>query len=128
MDEEGYIYIQDRIKDMIVSGGENVYPRVIEEVLFQHPAIADVATKECRPQPRILWNTVGESWVGLSGLGRWTLSKRCPVTLLGKCSSALSVSPTGRVSSGAWLELRGTGRSSLANIACHHRTAHMRAV
>jgi acyl-CoA synthetase (AMP-forming)/AMP-acid ligase II len=43
MDEEGYIYIQDRIKDMIVSGGENVYPRVIEEVLFQHPAIADVA-------------------------------------------------------------------------------------
>ena len=43
MDEEGYIYIQDRIKDMIVSGGENVYPRVIEEVLFQHPAIADAA-------------------------------------------------------------------------------------
>jgi acyl-CoA synthetase (AMP-forming)/AMP-acid ligase II len=43
MDDEGYLYIQDRIKDMIVSGGENVYPRVIEEVLFQHPAIADAA-------------------------------------------------------------------------------------
>jgi fatty-acyl-CoA synthase len=43
MDEEGYIYIRDRIKDMIVSGGENVYPRVIEEVLFQHPAIAEAA-------------------------------------------------------------------------------------
>lgn len=43
MDEEGYIYIQDRVKDMIVSGGENVYPRVIEDVLFQHPAVADVA-------------------------------------------------------------------------------------
>ena len=43
MDDEGYIYIQDRVKDMIVSGGENVYPRVVEEVLFQHPAIADAA-------------------------------------------------------------------------------------
>jgi acyl-CoA synthetase (AMP-forming)/AMP-acid ligase II len=43
MDEEGYIYIQDRVKDMIVSGGENVYPREIEDVLFQHPAIADAA-------------------------------------------------------------------------------------
>jgi len=43
MDEEGYLYISDRVKDMIVSGGENVYPREVEEVLFQHPAIADVA-------------------------------------------------------------------------------------
>ncbi len=43
MDEEGYIYIQDRVKDMIVSGGENIYPRVIEDVLFKHPAIADAA-------------------------------------------------------------------------------------
>ena len=43
MDHEGYLYIQDRVKDMIVSGGENVYPRVVEEVLFQHPAIADAA-------------------------------------------------------------------------------------
>ena len=43
MDGEGYIYIQDRVKDMIVSGGENVYPRVVEDVLFQHPAVADAA-------------------------------------------------------------------------------------
>lgn len=43
MDDEGYLYIQDRVKDMIVSGGENVYPRLVEEVLFQHPAIADAA-------------------------------------------------------------------------------------
>ena len=43
MDDEGYIYLQDRVKDMIVSGGENVYPRVVEEVLFKHPAIADAA-------------------------------------------------------------------------------------
>jgi acyl-CoA synthetase (AMP-forming)/AMP-acid ligase II len=43
MDDEGYVYIQDRVKDMIVSGGENVYPREIEDVLFQHPAVADAA-------------------------------------------------------------------------------------
>jgi fatty-acyl-CoA synthase len=43
MDAEGYLYIQDRTKDMIVSGGENVYPREIENVLFEHPAVADVA-------------------------------------------------------------------------------------
>jgi len=43
LDDDGYLYIQDRVKDMIVSGGENVYPRMVEEVLFQHPAIADVA-------------------------------------------------------------------------------------
>jgi acyl-CoA synthetase (AMP-forming)/AMP-acid ligase II len=43
IDDESYIYVQDRLKDMIVSGGENVYPRVVEDVLFQHPAIADAA-------------------------------------------------------------------------------------
>jgi acyl-CoA synthetase (AMP-forming)/AMP-acid ligase II len=43
MDEEGFVYIVDRKKDMIVSGGENVYPREVEEVLYQHPAVAEAA-------------------------------------------------------------------------------------
>ena len=43
MDDDGYIFLTDRIKDMIVSGGENVYPIEIENVLAQHPAVADVA-------------------------------------------------------------------------------------
>ena len=43
LDAEGYLYLQDRVKDMIVSGGENVYPREVENVLFAHPAVADVA-------------------------------------------------------------------------------------
>ena len=40
-DENGYIYIVDRKKDMIVTGGENVYPREVEEILYKHPAIAE---------------------------------------------------------------------------------------
>jgi acyl-CoA synthetase (AMP-forming)/AMP-acid ligase II len=43
VDDEGYLFIKDRIKDMINSGGENVYPREVEEVLFEHPAVADAA-------------------------------------------------------------------------------------
>jgi acyl-CoA synthetase (AMP-forming)/AMP-acid ligase II len=43
MDGEGYLYLQDRVKDMIVSGGENIYPREIEEVLCLHPAVLDAA-------------------------------------------------------------------------------------
>lgn len=43
MDEDGYFYIVDRVKDMIIRGGFNVYPREIEEVLYGHPAIAEVA-------------------------------------------------------------------------------------
>jgi acyl-CoA synthetase (AMP-forming)/AMP-acid ligase II len=42
-DEDGYLYIVDRKKDMILTGGENVYPREVEEVLFSHPGIADAA-------------------------------------------------------------------------------------
>ncbi len=42
-DEKGYIYLVDRKKDMIVTGGENVYPREVEEVLYRHPAVAEVA-------------------------------------------------------------------------------------
>jgi len=41
MDEDGYFYIVDRIKDMIISGGYNVYPRDIDEVLFEHPNILE---------------------------------------------------------------------------------------
>ena len=43
VDEDGYLTICDRLKDMIISGGENVYPAEIESVLFGHPAVAEVA-------------------------------------------------------------------------------------
>jgi acyl-CoA synthetase (AMP-forming)/AMP-acid ligase II len=43
MDEEGYLYIMDRKKDMIISGGENIYPAEVEDALLNNPKIADVA-------------------------------------------------------------------------------------
>lgn len=42
-DADGYVYMYDRVKDMIVSGGENVYPAEVENALHDHPAVADVA-------------------------------------------------------------------------------------
>ncbi len=41
LDEDGYLYLVDRIKDVIIAGGYNVYPRVLEEALYQHPAVKD---------------------------------------------------------------------------------------
>ncbi|HEY8417385.1 MAG TPA: long-chain fatty acid--CoA ligase [Limnochordales bacterium] len=43
MDEDGYFYIVDRKKDMIIAGGFNIYPREVEEVLFMHPAVQEAA-------------------------------------------------------------------------------------
>jgi fatty-acyl-CoA synthase len=42
LDEEGYVRVVGRIKDMIIRGGENIYPREIEEFLYTHPSVADV--------------------------------------------------------------------------------------
>jgi acyl-CoA synthetase (AMP-forming)/AMP-acid ligase II len=43
MDEDGYIYLQDRLKDMIITGGENVYPAEVENAIYGHPDVAEVA-------------------------------------------------------------------------------------
>ena len=42
MDEEGFIFIVDRIKDLIICSGYNVYPRRIEEAIYEHPAVEEV--------------------------------------------------------------------------------------
>ena len=43
LDDEGYLFLKDRMKDMIISGGENIYPAEVESVLSDHPSVADVA-------------------------------------------------------------------------------------
>lgn len=50
-DDDGYLYLADRIKDMIISGGDNVYPAEIERVLVEHPAVGEVAVVGV-PHPR----------------------------------------------------------------------------
>jgi long-chain acyl-CoA synthetase len=43
LDEDGYFFVSDRVKDMIISGGENIYPAEVEHLMMEHPDVADVA-------------------------------------------------------------------------------------
>jgi acyl-CoA synthetase (AMP-forming)/AMP-acid ligase II len=60
LDADGYLYIADRIKDMIISGGENIYPAEIERVLVEYPDVADVAVIGV---PSERWGEVGKAMV-----------------------------------------------------------------
>lgn len=67
LDEEGFLYIVDRKKDMIISGGENIYPREIEELLYRHPKIQEAAVVGV---PHPLWGECVKAFVVLkSGEG-----------------------------------------------------------
>ena len=78
MDEDGYLYITDRMKDMIIKGGTNIYPREIEEVLYAHP---DVREATVFGIPDSKWGEAIVAAVALhdgadadeKGLGRWCL-------------------------------------------------------
>ncbi|WP_314172665.1 acyl-CoA synthetase [Streptomyces winkii] len=61
-DEDGYVTIVDRVKDMYISGGENVYPAEIEAVLFEHPAVAGCAVVGV---PHEKWGQVGRAFFTL---------------------------------------------------------------
>ena len=56
VDAEGFLHIRDRIKDMLISGGENVYPAEVENAILAHPAVADVAVIGI---PDETWGEVG---------------------------------------------------------------------
>ena len=68
VDEEGFIYIKDRSKDMVISGGENVYPAEVESVLSAHPGVSEVGVIG---QPSSKWGQSvcaivvrGDGWKG----------------------------------------------------------------
>jgi fatty-acyl-CoA synthase len=62
VDDEGFVYVVDRIKDMIISGGENIYPAEVEKVLYEHPAVKECAVVGV-PDER--WGEVGRAVVVL---------------------------------------------------------------
>lgn len=62
MDDDGYVTMQDRSKDMIISGGSNIYPREVEEVLLRHQAVREVAVVGCKDEE---WGEVVVAFVSL---------------------------------------------------------------
>ncbi|MEU6844670.1 long-chain fatty acid--CoA ligase [Streptomyces sp. NPDC046716] len=63
LDEDGYAYVVDRVKDMFISGGENVYPAEVEGAILQHPAVAECAVVGV---PDATWGEVGRAVVVLT--------------------------------------------------------------
>ena len=117
MDEDGYLFISDRAKDMIISGGVNIYPAEVEGVLAAHPAVGDVAVIGV-PDPEwgesvmaVVEVVEGSShptrwpvsWLrsarsaspATSAHARWISVRRCPALTGGSSTSASSATSTG---------------------------------
>ena len=104
LDPDGYLYIHDRVKDMIVSGGENVYPAEVENVLMAHPAVADAAVIGV---PHEKWGETAKAMIvraanvevseeELIGYCRQRLAKyKCPTTV--EWVETLPRNPSGKV-------------------------------
>ncbi len=108
LDEEGYLWLVDRKKDMIVSGGENVYPAEVERVLLDHPAVADAAVIGV-PHPR--WVETPVAFVVPSGrdaLSEGELIAHCRQYLAGykKPSAILVIEELPRNAAGKVLKRR----------------------
>jgi fatty-acyl-CoA synthase len=78
MDAEGYVRVEGRLKDMIIRGGENIYPREVEELLQAHPGVAEVAVVG-KPDPQ--WGETVAAFVNT-----WLPTRRRPLG----CSWTLS--------------------------------------
>lgn len=104
IDEDGYLFVVDRMKDMIVTGGENVYSKEVEDVLSTHPAVADVAVVG---QPHPEWGETVVAHVVLKpgqqvdgeGLSAFLADKlaRYKVPRVFQFSEALPRTPTGKL-------------------------------
>jgi long-chain acyl-CoA synthetase len=104
LDADGYLFIHDRVKDMIVSGGENVYPAEVENVLMGHPSIADVAVIGVPHEkwgetakamvvkaagadvtPEEISTTPASGWPSTSARRASTSCRNCPATRAARC-------------------------------------------
>jgi len=104
IDEEGFLYVRDRIDDMIVSGGENVVPAEVEEVLLRHPEVADAAVIG-REDPE--WQQAVTAVVVLASGSEVTpdeLRRHCAASLAGfkvpkrvELAAALPRTPSGKL-------------------------------
>lgn len=102
IDEENYIYVVDRTKDMIISGGVNVYPREVEEVLVTHPTVAEAAVVGA---PHDMWGEEVVAFVVSTGtLDAVALEAHCRESLAGfkvpkrfKSIDQLPRNPAGKV-------------------------------
>ncbi|MFL6053156.1 MAG: long-chain-fatty-acid--CoA ligase [Actinoallomurus sp.] len=102
LDEDGYLHIHDRMKDMIISGGENVYPAEVENVLMSHPAVSDCAVIGV---PDDTWGETPKAIVVRDGeLGERELIDfcrsrlahfKCPTSI--EWTDAIPRNPTGKV-------------------------------
>jgi long-chain acyl-CoA synthetase len=109
LDADGFLYIRDRLKDTIVTGGENVYPAEVESVLASHPAIADVAVigvpddrwgeavRAARSSKRSSWPGVVGAWRTTSAHARWTSPPLCRAIPAARSSSGSCALRTGSV-------------------------------
>ena len=133
LDDDGYLYIHDRVKDMIVSGGENVYPAEVENVLMGHDGIADVAVIGV---PHEKWGETAKAivvkarragpdaggdhrlqpasaWPASSARRASTSSTCCRATRAARCSRRTSARRTGRAASARSTEPAGSSTRRL---------------
>jgi acyl-CoA synthetase (AMP-forming)/AMP-acid ligase II len=91
LDEEGYLFLTDRKADMIISGGENVYPAEVENVIYQHPAVFECSVVSA---PDAKWGEIVQAVVVLKPEGKATeqeIIEHCKKTLAGyKCPKAVA--------------------------------------
>jgi acyl-CoA synthetase (AMP-forming)/AMP-acid ligase II len=131
LDDEGFVFIYDRVKDMIVTGAENVYPAEVENAIFGHPAVADVAVigvpdqrwgeavkaivvpgSERRPARTTSSPMRGSGSQASNCQSLSTSSTRCRATRPGRCCGGNCASPTGAARPAASAETAAARRAA----------------
>ena len=91
MDDAGYLYLTDRKADLIISGGENVYPKEVEDIIYQHPAVQECTVVSA---PDAKWGEIVQAVVVLKPEQKATeqdIIEHCKRRLAGyKCPKAVA--------------------------------------